>query len=338
MAQLEALVTGATGFVGANLVRGLIARGRSVRILSRANSNLANLPPEGEARRFVADLGNSGDLDATRRAVAGCHEVYHVAADYRLWAADPQQIYRSNVEGTENLLKACKDAGVKRVVYTSTVGTIGLSSQPKAGDEQTPPLETQFNGHYKRSKWLAEQVALRYAADGFPVVIVNPSTPIGPWDRKPTPTGRIILDFARGKLPAYVDTGLNFVHVNDVVAGEILAAERGVPGERYILGHRNLKLIEFLRILSEVVRRPVPRVRIPYRVAWLAGYVNTFYADHVSHSPPRIELDAVKMSRYTMFFSPAKAIREFALPQTPIEKAVEDAVRWFVDNKYLSAG
>jgi dihydroflavonol-4-reductase len=332
----RALVTGATGFVGANLARALPRHGRQVQVLVRSSDDekaLANLPNESLAKRMWGDLR---DFESLKSAVAGCDEVYHVAADYRFWARNPDEIYQSNVKGTDNLLRACRETGVPRVIYTSTVGTVGLSSQPEAADESTPTLPDQFNGHYKRSKWEAEQLALRYAREGLDVVIVNPSTPIGPWDRRPTPTGRIILDFIRGRIPAYVDTGLNFVHVDDVVAGEIQAAEKGKTGERYILGHRNLRLIDFLRILSDITRRPAPRFRIPYSIAWLAGCVNTFYADYVSHQPPQIELEAVKMSRYTMFFDPSKAVRELGIPQTPVEKAVEDAVRWYTDHGYLT--
>jgi len=332
MQPKRALVTGATGFLGANLARALPEHGRSVRVMARPNADLGNLPSEAHAERVTGDLR---DYDSILRAVDGCDEVYHVAADYRFWSTNPEEIYQSNVQGTENLLKACKQAGVSKVIYTSTVGTIGLASQPAPADESTPIVEGQFNGHYKKSKWEAEQVALRYAREGLPVVIVNPSTPIGPWDRKPTPTGRIILDFARGKIPAYVATGLNFVHVQDVVAGEIAAAERGQVGERYILGNQNLPLIDFLKITSKIIGRPAPKFRIPYRIAWLAGCVNTFFADYVTHKPPGIELEAVKMSRYTMFFNASKAIQELGLPQTPVETAVEDAVRWFSDNGFL---
>jgi dihydroflavonol-4-reductase len=325
-----ALVTGATGFVGSNLARSLPAHGRKTRVLARKNSDLSNLPAETDATRIFGDLR---DYDSVLKAVDGCDEVYHVAADYRFWASNPDEIYQSNVKGTDNLLRACKQAGVPRVIYTSTVGTIGLTSIP--ANESTPTLPNQFNGHYKKSKWEAEQIALKYAAEGLPVVIVNPSTPIGPLDRKPTPTGRIILDFARGKIPAYVATGLNFIHVDDVVVGQILASEKGQLGERYILGNQNLRLIEFLQILSQVLRRPAPTTRIPYGIAWLAGCVNTFYADYISHQPPQIELEAVKMSRYTMFFDPAKAVRELGLPQTSVEKAVEDAVKWYTDNGFI---
>jgi dihydroflavonol-4-reductase len=327
-----ALVTGATGFVGSNLARALPQHGRKVRVLARSGADLSNLPAETDATRMFGDLR---DFESVLKAVDGCDEVFHVAADYRFWAADPQEIFQSNVNGTENLMRACKQASVSRVIYTSTVGTIGLSAAPQPANETTPTLPNQFNGNYKKSKWEAEQVALRYAAEGLPVVIVNPSTPIGAWDRKPTPTGRIIVDFARGKIPAYVDTGLNFVHVNDVVMGEILAAEKGKIGERYILGNRNLRLIEFLRVLSKTLRRPAPKFRIPYGIAWLAGCVNTLYADHISHQPPQIEFEAVKMSRYTMFFDPSKAVRELGLPQTPVEEAVEDAVKWYVDNGFI---
>jgi dihydroflavonol-4-reductase len=329
----RALVTGATGFVGANLARALPRHGRHVRVLARPSADLANLPAESEAERISGDLR---DYESLRRAVEGCDEVFHVAADYRFWAPNPEEIYQNNVQGTENLLRACREARVSKVIYTSTVGTIGLASQPKPADETTPTIDGQFNGHYKRSKWEAEQVALKYAQDGLPLVVVNPSTPIGPWDRKPTPTGRIVLDFIRGKIPAYVATGLNFVHVDDVVAGEIAAADRGKIGERYILGHQNLNLIDFLMLIAKTVRRPAPKIRIPYRIAWLAGYANTLYADYVTRKPPQIELEAVKMSRYTMFFNSSKAVRELGIPQTPVQQAVEDAVRWYTDNGFIN--
>lgn len=326
------LVTGASGFIGANLVRNLKERGAEVRVLIRHSADPRNLLPEGEVQRLSGNLRNP---DSVNKAVAGCDEVFHVAADYRLWAADPNEIYETNVRGTENLLKACKMAGVKKIVYTSTVGTIGLKNQPQPCNELTPHDPGQFRGHYKKSKWEAEQIALKYAQEGLPLVIVNPSAPIGPMDHKPTPTGRIIVDFLRGNMPAYVNTGLNFIHVKDVVAGQIAAAEKGRVGERYILGNKNLTLIDFLKLISSLTGKPVPKLRIPYSIAWLAGCINTLYADYVTHQRPQIEMEAVEMSRYMMFFDSSKAIHELGLPQSPLEEAVEDAVRWYKDHGYF---
>jgi len=321
----KVLVTGATGFIGANVARLLVERGEDVRVLVRPASdrgNVADLPVE------VA-VGDLRDAEAVRRAIEGCHRVFHVAADYRFWARDPRELYRSNVEGTTHVMEACLAAGVERVVHTSTVGTIGLASLPQPCDETTPLLEGQLTSHYKRSKLEAEQVALAYAARGLPVVVVNPSAPVGPWDAKPTPTGQIIVDFARGKLVAVVDTGLNVVHVRDVAEGHLLAAERGRVGERYILGHRNMTLAEILAELADITGRPAPRVRLPYAVAWTAGALSTAMANWVTHRPPAVALEAVRMARRRMFFDASKAVRELGLPQTPVRAAFEEAVTWF---------
>jgi dihydroflavonol-4-reductase len=321
----KVLVTGATGFVGANVVRALLERGADVRVLVRPTSdrrNLADLPLE------VA-VGDLRDAESTRRAVQGCRRVFHVAADYRFWARDPREIYESNVRGTRHVLEACLESAVDRVVYTSTVGTIGLSALPAPCDETTPLLEGQLTSHYKRSKLEAEKVALSYASRGLPVVVVNPSAPVGPWDAKPTPTGQLIVDFARGRLPAIVDTGLNIVHVRDVAEGHLLAAERGRVGERYILGHRNMTLAEIVAELADILGRRAPRFRLPYAVAWTAGAVSTALSTLVTRRPPAIALEAVRMSRRRMFFDAAKAVRELGLPQTPPRAAFEDAVGWF---------
>jgi dihydroflavonol-4-reductase len=267
-----------------------------------------------------------------KRAVRGCRRVFHVGADYRFWARDPREIYRSNVEGTVHVMEACLAAGVERVVYTSTVGTIGLAAHPAPCDETTPMLGGQLTSHYKRSKLQAEQAVLSYAARGLPVVIVNPSAPIGPWDAKPTPTGQLIVDFVRGKLSAIVDTGLNIVHVRDVAEGHLLAAERGRVGERYILGHRNMTLAEIVAELAEITGRPAPRLRLPYAVAWTAGAVSTAVSTWITHRPPAVALEAVRMARRRMFFDPEKAVRELGLPQTPVRVAFQDAVRWFAEN------
>jgi dihydroflavonol-4-reductase len=321
----KVLVTGATGFIGANVARLLVARGEDVRVLVRPTSDLGNvagLPVE------VA-LGDLRDAESVRRAVRGCVRVFHVAADYRFWARDPQELYRSNVDGTVNVLEACLAEGVERVVHTSTVGTIGLAALPAPCDEATPLLPGQLTSHYKRSKLAAERAALAYAARGLHVVVVNPSAPVGPWDAKPTPTGQIIVDFARRRLPAVVDTGLNVVHVRDVAEGHLLAAECGRPGERYILGHRNMTLSEIASALAQITGLPAPRVRLPYAVAWTAGAISTAVATWVTHRPPAVALEAVKMARRRMFFDASKAVRELGLPQTPVREAFEDAIGWF---------
>jgi dihydroflavonol-4-reductase len=321
----KVLVTGATGFIGANVARLLIERGEDVRVLVRPTSdraNLAGLPVE------VA-LGDLRDARAVRAAVRDCRRVFHVAADYRFWARDPGELYRSNVEGTTHVMEACRAEGVERVVYTSTVGTIGLAAHPAPCDETTPLLEGQLTSHYKRSKVQAERVALDFAARGLPVVVVNPSAPVGPWDTRPTPTGQIIVDFAHRKLPAIVDTGLNVVHVRDVADGHLLAAERGRIGERYILGHRNMTLAEIVAELAELTGIPAPRLRLPYAVAWTAGAVSTAVSTWITHRPPAIALEAVRMARRRMFFDAGKAVRELGLPQTPVRAAFAEAIEWF---------
>jgi dihydroflavonol-4-reductase len=319
------LVTGATGFIGAHVARLLVARGADVRVLVRPTSsrdNVAGLPVE------IAE-GDLRDAASVRRAVQGCRRVFHVAADYRFWAADPQELYRSNVDGTVNVLEACLAEGVERVVYTSTVGTIGLAALPRPCDETTPLLPGQLTSHYKRSKLEAERAALAFVPRGLPLVVVNPSAPVGPFDAKPTPTGQILVDFVRRKLPAVVDTGLNVVHVRDVAEGHLLAAERGRVGERYILGHRDMTLTEILAELSDLTGLPAPRVKLPYAVAWAAGAVSTAIADHLTHRPPAVPLEAVRMAKRRMFFDPGKAVRELGLPQTPVREAFADALAWF---------
>jgi dihydroflavonol-4-reductase len=320
----DALVTGGTGFVGASVVRELLADGASVRVLAR---------PRGD-RRAVEGLpvelveGDLGDPGSLRRAVHGVAHVFHVAADYRLWAPDPQRLYRTNVDGTRAMLQAAVDAGAKRIVYTSTVGALGLPHDGLPGTEDTPTSLAAMVGPYKASKFLAEQLALEFARAGAPVVIVNPSAPVGPWDVKPTPTGQMLVDFLEGRMFASLDTGLNLVHVRDVARGHLLAAERGRLGEKYILGHRNVALHDIFRMLAELTGLRPPRLRIPYAVAWLAA-VGMEGAARMTRRAPRVSLTAVRMARKRMYFSPAKAVRELGLPQTDVREALREAVEWF---------
>lgn len=320
-----ALVTGASGFLGWHVARLLTERGYRVRALCRAASELRELRVE----RVEGDLRDPASLV---RAVSGCKLIFHVAADYRLWAKNPSELYASNVEGTRNLLEAAQRSGVERVVYTSTVGCIGM---PKGvdGNEQTPVSIDDMSGRYKRSKWLAEQVALEKARAGLPVVIVNPTAPVGDHDWKPTPTGKIIVDFMNNRLPAFVDTGLNLVDVRDTAAGHLLAAERGKPGERYILGCENLSLKEILRRLGAITGKAAPDAEVPYALAYLAGAVSTAWAN-VTGKPPRVPLEGVRMARKKMFVTHAKAKAELGFTPGPVDAALSRAVQWFQSNRY----
>jgi len=318
------LVTGGTGFVGSHVVRRLCKEGFSVRVLARPSSPLLLL----DSLPVEVAIGDLLDADSLRKAVAGCEAVFHVAADYRLWARDPREIFRNNVEGTEQVLAASRAAGVGRVVHTSTIGTIGFHADGTPATEADFPNRATLVGAYKTSKYQAEQVALRYAADGFPVVVVNPSAPVGEGDRKPTDTGRIIVDFLNRKLPAYLDTGLNLVDVRDVADGHLLAFLRGRPGERYILAGRNMDFKEILDILSRITGLPSPRLRMPYRMAWLAGAVNGAFAQ-ITGLRPMIPLDAVRIARYRMYVSSEKAAQDLGYRTGPVESALERAVQWF---------
>ena len=324
---MEVLVTGASGFVGANLVRALLGDGRRVRVLVRRTSNRAALI--GCPVDVVP--GDVLDAESLSAAVAGCALVFHAAADYRLWAPDPAALYRCNVEGTRNVLAACERAGVERVVYTSSVGTLGTSADGSPATEETPVSFRDMVGAYKRSKFMAERVADEYAARGLPVVIVNPSNPIGPWEVRPTPTGQMVVDFLRGRMFGTLDTGLNLVHVADVARGHILAAQKGRVGEKYILGNRNCSLTEFFRLLASVTGVAAPRFRVPYRFIWLVALASEGCA-RATGRPPRVPLTGVRMARRRMYFSAEKAVRELGLPQTPVEHALRDAVEWFVAN------
>jgi len=330
---MTTLVTGASGFVGSHVARQLVNSGQSVRVLVRRGSNLAALGGLHVAC-FEGDLRDTSSLE---RAMLGVRRVFHVAADYRLWTPRPEEIYETNVEGTRRLLAAAKNAGVERIVYTSTVATIAVPRHGALPNENTRATVDEMIGHYKRSKFLAEQVAVEAAAAGVPVVIVNPTAPVGPWDWKPTPTGRIILDFLKGKMPAYVDTGLNVAPVEDIAAGHLLAAEKGRIGERYILGARNMTLKQILDALSAITGRPAPRVRLPHAVALAAGYADQLFS-RLAGREPQIPVEGVKMSRHRMFVESDKAARELGYNPTSVEAALERAVRWYEEHGYLATG
>ena len=333
---MKCFVTGASGFIGANLVHELFANRHQVRALLRPGADLRGLG----GIQFERVEGGLADRARLKEALQGCEWCFHVAASYHLWLRDYAPMYAANVDGTRNVIEAAAEAGCQRIVYTSTVGCIGLPQRAdgeiKPSDEGTPVSEAQMSNHYKRSKWQAEQVALELAGKGLPVVVVNPSTPVGPRDVKPTPTGQIIVDFLKRRMPAYLDTGLNWVHVKDVAIGHILAARDGKVGERYILGHAdgNWTMKQAFEVLEEVSGVPAPKMRIPYAVALAAAYLNEA-SSCITHKPPRAPLAGVRMAKYKMFFNPAKAIRELKLPQTPPRQALADAVRWFRANGYV---
>jgi dihydroflavonol-4-reductase len=330
---MKILVTGATGFLGSHVARELVSRGESVRVLVRASSNLRAL--EGiPTERIRGDLRDRASLD---RALEGVQRVFHVAADYRLWARDPREIYESNVTGTQNLLDSSRRAGVDRFIYTSTVATIAVPREGSLPSEATHASISEMIGHYKRSKFEAEQCALQAAKDGLPVVIVNPTTPVGPGDWKPTPTGKIIVDFLNGRMPGYVDTGLNLVPVEDCAHGHLLAADRGRVGERYILGGANLTLRQMLDLLASVSGRRAPRWKFPHVLAYAAGCIDTAVARLLGREP-QIPLEGVRMSRHKMFVDASKAGRDLGFAPGPIEAALARATAWYESNGYIAAG
>jgi dihydroflavonol-4-reductase len=332
---MNCFVTGASGFIGANLVRQLRSLDHRVKVLVRAGSDLRGIAGI-DCERVEGDVSDRALLE---KAMRGCQWCFHVAASYHLWLRDYRPMYAANVEGTRNVLEGAGAAGCQRIVYTSTVGCIGLPREVDGRvtptDEATPVSGAQMSNHYKRSKWQAEVVARDLAAKGLPVIIVNPSAPIGPFDVKPTPTGKIIVDFLNRKMPAYLDTGLNWVHVRDVAAGEILAAERGRVGERYILGNAdgNWTVQQTFEVLEELTGVSAPKFRVPYIVALLASYGDEAVSS-ITGKPPKAPLAGVRMAKYKMFFNPAKAIGELGLPQTPPRQAFADAVEWFRKNGY----
>ncbi|HEY9603904.1 MAG TPA: hopanoid-associated sugar epimerase [Allocoleopsis sp.] len=329
---IRAFVTGGTGFIGANLVRLLLSQGYAVRALVRPTSTLDNL----HSLDVEIVKGDLNDPDLSQK-MSGCQVLFHVAAHYSLWQADRDVLYRSNVLGTRNVLAAARLAGIDRTVYTSSVAAIGVGELGTTVDEtHQSPLE-KLVGHYKKSKFLAEQEAKQAVEAGQDIVIVNPSTPIGPWDIKPTPTGDIILRFLRRQMPAYLNTGLNFIDVRDVARGHLLALERGKTGDRYILGHKNLSLKTLLDRLSEITGLSAPQQTVP---AWLPLGLAWFDERVLAPlgKPPSIPLDGVRMSLQPMYYDASKAVQELGLPQTSIETALTDAVNWFVSEGYVALG
>jgi dihydroflavonol-4-reductase len=323
-------LTGATGFIGGHLLKALVTEGATVRCLVRKSSsrrNLQGLPLE----EVEADLRAP---DSLREAMKGCDLVFHCAADYRLYARDSSELYDTNVEGTRNILRIAADSGVRRVVYTSSVGALGLHADGTPANESTPVTLKNMVGHYKRSKFLAERVADEWVAKGLPVVIVNPSTPVGEGDLKPTATGKMIVDFLKGKIPGYVDTGLNLVDVRDVAQGHLLAAQKGKVGEKYILGNRNMPLKEIFETLAQISGLPAPKWEFPHWLPMGVAAVETTFC-RLTGLNPRVPLESVKLSRYKMYFDGSKAVRELGMPQTPVEEALRRAVEWFRDNNYV---
>jgi len=333
---MTSLVTGGTGFLGSHVARQLAARGERVRVLARPGNNrraLAEIPCE----IVEGDLRDPASLE---KAVAGVHRIFHVAADYRLWARDPREIYESNVTGTRNLLQAARRAGVGRFIYTSTVATLAVDRASLGGALPNETIETTVDemiGHYKKSKWLAENEVRSAAREGLPAVIVMPTTPVGPGDWKPTPTGKILLDFLTGKMPGYVHTGLNFVGVEEAAAGHLLVAEKGRIGERYLIGSQNLTLKQLLDALARISGLSAPRFRFPHALALLAAYFDTGVS-RLRGRAPNIQIEGVKIARHMMFVDCSRAQREMGFAPAPVQAALERAVRWYVENGYIGAG
>ena len=329
---MTTLVTGAAGFLGSHVARQLVARGDDVRVLLRVSSS----------NRAISDLsleyvtGDLRDASSLERAMAGVQRVFHVAADYRLWAKRSQDIYDSNVGGTRNLLAAARKAGVEQLIYTSTVATIAVD-RPESPNEFTDAKLEEMVGHYKRSKWMAEQEVLKAAKDGLPVIVAMPTTPVGPWDWKPTPTGKIILDFLNGKMPGYVETGLNFVGVEECAAGHLLVAEKGKIGERYLLGAENLTLKQLLDALARITGLATPAMKIPHGVALGVAYLETAFSRLIGKEP-QIPVEGVKIAQHMMFVDCSRANKELGFAPSPVAGALERAVKWYRENGYVKAG
>jgi dihydroflavonol-4-reductase len=328
---MKVFLTGATGFIGGHLLRALLEAGAKVRCLRRAESPRRNL--DGLDVEVV--MGDLRDGDSLRIGLQGCEMVFHCAADYRLYSKNPDELYESNVEGTRNLLRAASEAGAKRVVYTSSVGALGLNPDGSPADEEAPVTLEDMVGHYKRSKFLAERVADEWVEKGLPIVIVNPSTPVGEGDLKPTATGQMIVDFLNRRTPAYVDTGLNLVDVRDVALGHVRAAEKGRVGEKYILGNRDMSLQEIFLTLGGLTGLPAPKMKVPHWLPLCWAALDTGFSRLVGRTPG-VPLEAVRLSRYKMYFDASKAVRELGLPQTPIEEPLQRAVDWFSTNGYVT--
>jgi dihydroflavonol-4-reductase len=328
---MKVFVTGSTGFLGSHVARALLSRGAELRLLMRASSRLDNIA-DLDVEHVVGDLR---DPESLKRGMAGCEVVFHVAADYRLWAINGAELYDSNVEGTRNILSAARGLGVRRLVYTSSVATMGFGNNGRLTDENTPVTLSNMIGDYKKSKFMAEQLVIEAARAGQDVVMVNPTTPIGERDIKPTPTGQIVVDFLKRKFPAYVDTGLNLLDVLDCAEGHLLALEKAKPGERYILGGENLTLKQILDKLGAITGLPSPRIELPYAVAYATGIVDTLVTGKLRRREPRVTLDAVRMGRKKMFVSSAKAERELGWTSGPVDKALRRAVDWFRANRYV---
>ncbi len=327
---MKTFVTGATGFIGASIVRELLKEGREVRVLVRASADTSNM--DGlDVELWKGDLL---DHDSLRQGLKGCDVLYHAAADYRLWTRNPEEMFRINVDGTVAILEASLQNGLSKVVYTSSVGTLGNPGDGTPGSETAPVSFDDMVGPYKKSKFLAEREAEKFVARGLPLVIVNPSTPIGPRDIKPTPTGKIIVDFLKRKMPAYLDTGLNIIDVEDCARGHVLAEQRGVVGQKYILGNANLTLRDIFDLLQDISGLSAPKVRLPYTPILLAAYINEGLS-RITGKEPLIPLAGVQMAAKFMYFDSSKAIRELGLPQKPIRDALVNAVEWFRQNGYV---
>jgi dihydroflavonol-4-reductase len=331
--MMKTLVTGATGFLGSAIARELIKDGRKVRVLVRKGTDTENI----DGLDVEIAYGDLRDKTSLQQALSGCEVLYHTAAYYSLWDKNKRLSYDINVEGTRNILQIAKDLGLRKTVYTSTVGCIGLLENKQPSNEKTPFNPDTLCNDYKKSKYQAEQVALEFHRNGLPLVIVNPSTPVGPRDIKPTPTGKIIVDFLNRKMPAYLDTGLNLIDVTDCARGHILAEEKGIPGERYILGNRNMSLKEILLALEKITGLKAPSIQMPYWVAFTAGWVCENLSNHLTGTAPAVPLAGVRMAKYFMYFDASKAVRELGLPQNPIDNALEDAVRWYQDPSRTSS-
>jgi dihydroflavonol-4-reductase len=329
---MKAFVTGATGFVGSHVARVLAEQGADLRLLVRSSSDPRNIE-ELTADRVVGDLRDPASIE---KAMAGCDVVFHVAADYRLWVREPEQMYRANVEGTRAILEAARKNRVRRMVYTSSVATMGFTTNGRPADENSPVSLDDMIGHYKRSKFMAEQLALDAGRSGMDVVVVNPSTPVGEQDIKPTPTGRIVVDFLKKKFPAYVDTGLNLVDVTECALGHVAALEKGRSGERYILGGENLTLKQILDKLAAITGLPSPKIRVPYAVALATGVLDEVVTGRILGREPRATIDAVRMGRKKMFVSSAKAERELGWKRVPVDDALRRAAGWFQAHGYAA--